>query len=62
MTIVTGLGPAEKGNSGVEEGAWTTPAEAALGVRCTEEVVLIVLSVLGLRCSWDESEFELGCR
>lgn len=37
-------------------------AEAALGVRCTEEVVLIVLSVLGLRCSWDESEFELGCR
>lgn len=43
-------------------------AEAALGVRCTEpaeltvEVVLNVLSVLGLRCSWDESEFELGCR
>ena len=39
-------------------------AEATLGVRCTEPEVTAedVLSVLGLRCNWDESEFELGCR
>lgn len=40
-------------------------AEATLGVRCTEPTELTaedVLSVLGLRWSWDESEFELGCR
>lgn len=31
VTIVTGLGPAEKGNSGVEAGAWTTPPKQRSG-------------------------------
>lgn len=40
-------------------------AEATLGVRCTELAEVTadeVLSVLGLRCSSDDSEVELGCR
>lgn len=41
-------------------------ADATLGVRCAEDTVEVAaeeaLTVLALRCNWEDSEFELCCR